>query len=116
MTDKHIFKYRLTSDDMANYFDVKDTKVKFNKDTKFWKLIEKYDTNFYTLDCYTESANEVSYNLYWRINDEQSDIDEKFNYKKYCDGWNKIGNINTSSAFAMCSCGWDIEEDTDNEN
>jgi hypothetical protein len=115
MTQTPTFTYHVTSDTMANYFDVFDDKVKENKKTEFWELIDKDDTNYYLLDCYSEQGHETSYHLYWRINAEQSDIGEAFDYKPYCE-WTKISYINTSSGFAMASCGWECEDIEDDED
>ena len=107
------FKYRVTSDVMANYFDWIDTKVKFNTNTDVWELIDKDDTNIYILDCFTEKIFDVDentrYMLYSRVNSKQSSIsDKKFECYANRDRWN-AGPVNTTE-FAVVSRNWHMEK------
>jgi hypothetical protein len=106
------FKYSIDSEIFANWFKIEDNKVEKNDDGDYI-LKDDDDTNYYKLDCYTKEDGGGYYYLYWKINDEQSDVDKKISsskvYKRLTTKWSKLW-INTSSAFAMASCGWDEEE------
>jgi len=109
---KTTFRYTINSVQLATSFKLEDSKVKKDEDDNYI-LTNDDDMNYYVLDCYTTSDTAGWYDLFWTINNEDSDVDEitkSYKFYKKCSSKQHNLHINSSSAFAMESCDWEVEE------
>ena len=109
--------YSITSLDLALYFGVDDgltTYAEWNNDDESdveltWK--DDDDRGYYRLEYVGEPETPTTYRLRWRFAAELCDAPERVLtsdlFKHPTETWTTIEGINTSSPFALASCGWE---------
>jgi hypothetical protein len=114
---------------LRDYFDIDDGTTSINPAVPgFSETIDPDVVGYYVLDCYTDNVKcgPANYNLHWKVDLQLSELPAKrfdggavFALIKTLETfatWQVKERINSSSPFAMASCGWTRDDDEEVED
>lgn len=123
-TEIRYFNYYVNSQTLRDYFDIDDGTTSINPAVPgFSETIDPDVVGYYVLDCYADNVKcgPANYNLHWKVDLDRSELPAKrfdggavFSLIKTLETfatWQVKERINSSSPFAMASCGWTRDDD-----
>ena len=128
-TEIRYFNYYVNSQTLRDYFDIDDGTTSINPAVPgFSETIDPDVVGYYVLDCYADNVKcgPANYNLHWKVDLDRSELPAKrfdggavFSLIKTLETfatWQVKERINSSSPFAMASCGWTRDDDEEVED